>query len=249
MHGTIGLIATNTIAQGDTRQTGLQWLLANGANIYDARDSLQWPGDSAVTVSTVHLALGQPRDHCKEVALDARRVPTINSRLRPTPERANPRPLPENSGSAFVGTYVLGMGFTLTPTERDALVAKDPRNAERIFPYLGGQEVNTSPTHAFERYVINFEQLSLAEAERWPELINIVREKVKPERDKLRDTTADGRDYKARWWQHAKIRRSLEAALAPLAQCLVTSYTSKHRVFARQSCDKVFDQTLIVFTN
>ena len=27
------------------------------------------------------------------------------------------------------------------------LIAKDPRNAERIFPYIGGQEVNDSPEH------------------------------------------------------------------------------------------------------
>jgi hypothetical protein len=37
------------------------------------------------------------------------------------------------------------MGFVLTPEERDLLVKKNPRNSERIFPYLGGEEVNTNP--------------------------------------------------------------------------------------------------------
>ena len=40
------------------------------------------------------------------------------------------------------------------------LIAKDPRNAERIFPYIGGEEVNDSPTHAHHRYVINFGEMT-----------------------------------------------------------------------------------------
>ena len=30
-----------------------------------------------------------------------------------------------------------------------------------IFPYIGGEEVNTSPTHAHHRYVINFRDYPL----------------------------------------------------------------------------------------
>lgn len=35
--GTFGLIATNTIAQGDTRSTGLRWICKHGGEIYCAR--------------------------------------------------------------------------------------------------------------------------------------------------------------------------------------------------------------------
>ena len=41
------------------------------------------------------------------------------------------------------------------------LVEKNPRNAERIFPYVGGEEVNNSPTQAPHRYIINFETFPL----------------------------------------------------------------------------------------
>src|SRR5262249_27957798 len=41
-HGTFGLLATNTIAQGDTRATGLQPILADGGVIYDAIRSMPW---------------------------------------------------------------------------------------------------------------------------------------------------------------------------------------------------------------
>ena len=30
----------------------------------------------------------------------------------------------------------------------EELIAKDPRNQERIFPYIGGKEVNDEPEHS-----------------------------------------------------------------------------------------------------
>jgi hypothetical protein len=42
-----------------------------------------------------------------------------------------------------------------------ALIEKDPRNAERIFPYIGGEEVNNDPRHAHHRYVIDFTDFPL----------------------------------------------------------------------------------------
>ena len=66
------------------------------------------------------------------------------------------------------------MGFTFDDTDSSGvatplaemrrLIAKDPSNAERIFPYIGGEEVNTSPAHAHHRYVINFGDMSEEEA-------------------------------------------------------------------------------------
>ena len=53
---------------------------------------------------------------------------------------------------SFIGSYVLGMGFTFDDTDTNAItssiaemkrvIAKDARNAQRIFPYLGGEEIN-----------------------------------------------------------------------------------------------------------
>lgn len=53
--GTIGLIATNTIAQGDTRSTGLRFICNNGGMIYNATRRYKWPGLAAVVVSVVHI--------------------------------------------------------------------------------------------------------------------------------------------------------------------------------------------------
>ncbi len=240
-HGTFGLIATNTIAQGDTRATGLAPLNRDGWVFYDATDSMPWPGAAAVTVSLVHGAHGLAQGRVTS-RLNGADVPVINSRLRPKPERPDPAPLRANADFAYVGSYVLGMGFTLTPTERAALVEKDPRNAERIFPYLGGDEVNTSPTQTFDRYVIGFGQMSLEEAERWPDLIRIVREKVKPERDRVKRDA-----HRKYWWHYADKRPALYAALAPLERCLVIPQQFPNHVrVSFQATGRILSQKLIV---
>jgi hypothetical protein len=240
-HGTVGLIATNTIGQGDTRATGLQTLLRKGFTLYSATKDLPWPGEAAVTVSVCHLGRGNPARGCA-LELDGKQVRALNSRLRPTPERADPTQLKANAGRSFQGSIVLGMGFTLTPDERDKLVAKNPKNAERIFPYLGGEEVNSSPTQSHDRYVISFGQMELAEAEKWPDLIRIVREKVKPERDQNKREVR--RKY---WWRFGEVAPALYAAIAPLSRCLVTARVSKYAMFSFQPVQRVFSEQLYVF--
>ena len=242
-HGTIGFIATNTISQGDTRSTGLQYLVVNeGFVIYDATPSMMWPGDAAVSVSVVNLAKGKPTERLGTLFLDGASVPAISSRLRGTPDRPDPVVLHANSGSSFVGTYVLGMGFTLTPEERDTLIARDARNAERIFPYLGGQEVNTSPTQSHDRYVISFGQMTLQEAEAWPDLLAIVREKVKPEREKN-----NRQNYRDNWWLFGEYRPGLFEAIAKLDRCVVTARVSKHLLVSAQPTDRVLSDQLFTF--
>ncbi|QQR91030.1 MAG: N-6 DNA methylase [Myxococcales bacterium] len=245
-HGTIGLVSTNTISQGDTRRSSLKVLIGEGSVVFNALVSTPWPGDAAVTISTVHLAKGEPKAFMGAPILDAAQVSVINSRLLAAPERPDPVKLADNAESSFLGVKVYGQGFVLTPEERDALIQKDARNAERIFPYLGGQEVNTSPTQAFDRYVINFGQMSLEQAEAWPDLLQIIRDKVKPERDKLRDNS-DGKQLKTYWWQFGRVGPGLYAAIAPLQRCLVNSQVSKHLILAFQPIERVFSHALNVF--
>ena len=235
--GAFGLIATNTIAQGDTRATGLRFICEHGGEIYRARRRVKWPGLAAVVVSVLHVAKssfpvatakrldgGAASDHGAEILsaglfpdakrldgeaapdhgagassagslpgakrldgeaasdhrstplpagsfsgtkrLDGRAVETITAFLFHRGGHGDPERLAANAGKSFVGSYVLGMGFTFDDTDRKGvasplaemrrLIEKDPRNREVIFPYIGGEEVNTSPIHAHHRYVINF---------------------------------------------------------------------------------------------
>ena len=89
-------------------------------------------------------------------------------------------------------------------------------------------------------------QTSLEQAERWPDLIDIVREKVKPERDKLRDNP-DGRRRKEYWWQFGRWTPALYEAIAGLDRCLVTARVTKHLCFSFQPTDRILNEKLYVF--
>ena len=147
--GTFGLIATNTIGQGDTRATGLCWICNHGGDIYSVRKRIKWPGHAAVIVSVVHIMRGRyPGQHL----LDGRSVDRITAYLFHAGGNDNPVRLAVNARKSFQGLIVLGMGFTFddtdtkgvaTPiTEMRRLIAKNPTNARGRLPLCrrrGGQ--------------------------------------------------------------------------------------------------------------
>ncbi|WP_437931211.1 DNA methyltransferase [Sorangium sp. So ce291] len=243
-NGTIGLIATNTVAQGDTRESGLLQLVNSGVRIYAADVSRAWPGDAAVSVSVVHLAIGVPWSGVREQCLlGGKAVHSINSRLAAGPERAAAQPLAANDSLSFSGCKIGGQGFLLTPQERDAIQAQAGVN-DFVKGYLGGEEINTNPGQSFDRCVIDFGQLGLEDVEKKaPYLIGLVRERVKPYRDSVRRET-----WQRRWWQFAEVYPSMRAAIAPLSRCLVTAQVTKHLCFSFQPTERIFSHKLYVFS-
>jgi hypothetical protein len=57
-NGQFGFLATNTIAQGDTREVGLDQLTANGFVIPQAIPSCPWPGTASLEVAHIWLRRG-----------------------------------------------------------------------------------------------------------------------------------------------------------------------------------------------
>ena len=253
--GAMGLIATNTIAQGDTRSTGLRWICLNGGTIVAARKRYRWPGVAAVVVSIVHVLKGA---YSGERTLDGRRVEQITAFLFDKGGHEDPKPLKANGGKSFQGSIVLGMGFTFddsgeadddTPgipspiATMERLIAENPKNAEVIFPYIGGKEVNDSPTHAHHRYVINFGDRSEEECRRgWPELMGIVERKVRPER---MNNNREG--YRRYWWQYAEKRGELALVISKLDQVLAISRVTNYLLFASLASGSVFAESTVVF--
>jgi len=170
--GTLGLIATNTIGQGDTRSTGLRFICVNGGTIYAARRRLKWPGQAAVVVSVIHVCKGKPLSPC---VLNGKEVSAISAYLFHKGGHGDPARLKANENLSFQGCVIVGMGFTFDDTDTmgvasrlhvmQQLIAGDDRNRQRIFPYIGGEEINENPTHTHHRFVINFEDFPLGRAD------------------------------------------------------------------------------------
>ena len=170
--GTFGLIATNTIAQGDTRSTGLQWICTNGGEIYNARRRVKWPGLAAVVVSVLHVSKGWS---IVNKLLDEKPSRTITAFLFHRGGHNSPSQLLVNSGKSFTGSKIYGQGFLFDDNDTKGLasslavmyqmIEQYPGNQEIIDPYIGGEEVNTSHSHLHHRYVINFRDYPLCRAE------------------------------------------------------------------------------------
>src|SRR5262249_4775440 len=152
--GRIGIIAVNTIAEGDTREVGLDQAIDWGWSIFRANKSQPWPGSASLGVSL--LWTGHPGSLERRI-LDNREVTGITSSLSAEARvSGSPSRLVSNYSQAFNGTYVLGTGFLLTWDERDRLISEDPRSAWVIQPYLNGEDLNSRPDCSASRWVINF---------------------------------------------------------------------------------------------
>jgi len=249
--GTFGLIATNTVAQGDTRNTGLRWICKHGGEIYAAKRRVPWPGVAAVVVSVLHMSRGRVTN---TLLLDGHPVRSITAYLFHAGGHDDPKRLLRNEHNSFSGTKIYGAGFTFDDSDSSGLasstrlmrelITADPRNQECIFPYIGGQEVNDTPNHSHQRYVINFREMTEAEARKWPLLFGIVEANVKPERAKVKREKV-----RANWWQFEHWRPGLYAAISGLEEVLVCSQTSKYLSFTFIPGGMVYSHKLVLIAS
>jgi hypothetical protein len=100
--GTLGLIATNTVAQGDSREVGLDAMVADGFTITRAIQSRSWPAASAnLEYAAVWGTRAEVTADVPRIADDipVRRISTL---LEPSGRaEGNPIRLAENSGSGL----------------------------------------------------------------------------------------------------------------------------------------------------
>ena len=242
--GTLGIIATNTVAQGDTREVGLDRMVVGGFTITRAVQSRSWPARSA---NLEYAAVWGTRGHvANEVLRVCDKVPVarISTFLEPEGRiSGQPERLAENAGIAFQGCVVLGTGFILDSEEAQAWIAQDPRNAEVLFPYLNGEDLNSRCDCSPSRWVIDFFNRSERESSTYRLPFSRVVSDVRPERLLKKQPS-----YRTYWWQFAHRGTARKAATADLDEVLVVARVSKTLMPVRVSKDCVFDDKLVVFT-
>ncbi|WP_434740285.1 Eco57I restriction-modification methylase domain-containing protein [Micromonospora sp. SH-82] len=221
--GQTGLIATNTLAQGDTREVGLDQVVAGGTTIRHAVKSRPWPSQSAAlefcAVWTSRAGLGPTAERRADGIVVTGITPSLDAEKRVT---GNPYRLERNTGISFIGSYVLGLGFTMEPEKAAALRAKDERNREVIFPYLNGKDLNSRPDCSASRWVINFHDWDEDRAKTYPDAYEQVRTLVKPERDQN-----NRQARRERWWQFAERSPRLYQSITDLKRVVAITRVSK----------------------
>jgi hypothetical protein len=227
--GSVALIATNTICQGDTRESGIGHICRNGGEIYFAIKRLLWPGQASVVVSVLAIHAGRLTGFTKKI--NGIRVKSINSFLLAAGGDDKPRQLLTNAGKCFKGCELYGQGFLFSDEPKsslDGVGAPSPLGAFReiaakasselayVKDYIGGEDVNNSPLLTTGRKAIDFADMSIEKVmEMAPHLAEIVKKKVKPERE---TKAADVASYP--WWKHWRVRQEMRSAIASLKYVL-----------------------------
>ena len=247
--GTLGLVATKTIAQGDTRDGALEPILANGGSIFSAARRLKWPGEAAVYVSPIHIA----KDLQPPALLDGRPTARISAFLLAGSIDESPKKL---ASSPFFskGSQIYGQGFLFDDSDDKAnplslmneIVSQEPCSRERIFPFIGGEELNSQPVLHPNAHVINVSDLrEESELAAYPRLAEIIRQKVKPERDILGDNP-NNRPLKKRWWAYQAHRPELYERLKNRRRVLAHAEISGHLAFQFVPTGWIYNKTVIL---
>jgi hypothetical protein len=259
--GTMNLIATKTVRQGQTREASLARIVADGGIIYCANRRLSWPGKAAVVIATVAIAKG---DIIMARSLDGKDAKNISSFLIEAVVEATPGKLRANANRSFEGSKIYGGGFLFeddSPSSTPISVMKEimerfPECQAVVQAYVGGDQVNNQPVFKAERFAINFGEMNESQARRFRPLWDIVEAKVKPDRHSVEEgqTLEEKRAKYPRmvneWWKYWNTRPNLYEAIAGAPRVLVANCAAaKFLTFSFLPPNCVYSNSLFVFAD
>ena len=227
-----GLVGTNSISQNRARGASLNYVVEKGGVITNAISRHKWPAEAVVNVSIVNW-IQQPAEQPDRFTLDGEPVSGISTRLGesvlPIEEYDK---LSANAGRSFQGPIPVGP-FQLDPKEAQNLLALRDANYEDVVrPYLIGDDITEDPGQQPRRFVIDFGLRSLEDAMLYPEALKLVRERVKPMRDK--NTVKRRRE---RWWLFGSPATEMRRAIGKLERFIAGNAQGKRFLFTWQGAE------------
>lgn len=231
-----GFVTTNSIRGGKNR-TVLERIKQTG-DIFMAWPDEPWNQDGAA----VRVSLFGFDDGTETMrTLNDNHVAVINSDLSSRVDVSQARPLRENHGLSFIGTQK-GGAFDIPETlAKRWLNMPNPdgvSNADVVRPWVNGMDITGRSSN---RWIIDFNQLSEAEAALYLEPFEYVRANVKPSRDTNRDKSS-----RTNWWLHQRSRPEMRTAVQSFSRFIVTPTVSRHRLWTFLPQGVLPDKQLVV---
>lgn len=263
--GRAGLVGTQNIRNNQSRVGGLDYIV-NSGTIVEAIDNQPWSGQAAVHVSIVNWVKSQEtsilpkskkiwfkeepinilkkrvknRSQIKNYELNYREVSYINSALSDQADVSKAKILICNTSPqlVFQGVTPGHKGFILSEIEYKQLLEKTPKSKEIIYPYIVGDEI-LSGSCSTNRFILDFDQMSLLEAQSFKAPFEHIKLKVLPSRqqalekgkDLLGKPRSHHKHFLERWWQLSWGRAEMIQALSKLSRYLVCSRVTKRPIF------------------
>ena len=232
-----GLLATQAIRGGANRRV-LEGIKATG-DIFMAWSDRAWVLDgAAVRVSMVGFDAGAEDTY----TLDSEPVKTINANLTSTVDLTQAQRLSENRGICFQGPVKVGAFDIDGMLAKQFLESPNPHgrsNSEVIRPWLNGRDITARPSG---KAIIDFGELSEADAALYEAPFEYVRENIEPVRRQNRD-----RQRRENWWRLGRSGTDLKSATGPLPRFVCTPRVAKHRLFVWVPARTLPDSRLYVF--
>ena len=209
-----GLVGTNSISQNAGREASLEYIVATGGVITDAISTQKWPGAAKVHVSIVNW-VKQPQVMPTQFDLDGENVAGITASLTiGAKDDWKPKVLAPNRLKSFQGPIPVGAGFIISETSaRKMLNDTSADYSHVVHRYLVGNDIAKRPDQSPSRWIINFDERTLEQSDKYPLALAILRREVKPERDVNKDI-----GFRTTWWQFGRPRGELKTALQPLTK-------------------------------
>ncbi|PZT69618.1 hypothetical protein DN402_24605 [Streptomyces sp. SW4] len=240
LSGQCGLIATQTLAYGDTAKAGLAKIESLGRKIRVAESMRPWPSKNA-NIDYCAIWTARATDLQTQAKLNGRPVHGVTPHLLPTSRSTESRkPLAENSGIAFEGSKADGPGFIISEEEKNILEKLDARSSEIIRPFLGGRDVNQRPGATASRWVIDFRDMPYEEARNYPACMQHVARQL--------GITPTSQIPSTSWWRHARHRPELYRAISGLDRVIVM--TNSRNFYPEFTANgQVYQHKLAVFAS
>jgi hypothetical protein len=198
----------------------------NGGVITNAVSTQDWSGEAAVDVSIVNW-IKAPDQVPAGFVLNEVDVEAIDTALEEsTIPVADVPVLPANRRRAFQG-FLPGAKYDIDVELAEQLLrSPDAAYVDVVKPYLDGRDIARAIDQRPTRYAIDFAQMPLEEAMRYPQALALVREQAKHARE---TSTSYGRN--PHWWQFLWPRPEFRGRLVELERFIAGTATGKRILF------------------
>lgn len=254
--GRAGLVGTNTIKQNNSREGGLDYIVANGGTITEAVSSQVWSGVAVVHVSIVNWIKGKAkgkkklstqRGDLRTSPWEVKELDFIGPSLSEGVELSSAAVLQSTKACklCFQGQTHGHEAFILSREEVQAVLKKFPKSQEVLFPYLIIEDILKHTPPRPQRYVIDFHPRTVNEAVQYPVLFERIKNAVLPARqaeakaEAVRNAeVSDGSrvnkhhaNFLKRWWLLSFPRPALIKKLSALTRYIACGRITKRPIF------------------
>ncbi|MCS6267458.1 MAG: class I SAM-dependent DNA methyltransferase [Vampirovibrio sp.] len=217
-----GLVATNSVAQGVTREASLKYIERMGGVIHNAVSSQPWSGEAVVHVSLVNWV--KQGIAIKQKMLDDQPVESINSTLKNEVDVTTAKRLKSNLKKSFEGCGLRGKGFIISEQLAQMWIKKDAKNRDVLKPMIDGNTL--ANRHLQLDWVIDFNDMPIEQASQYKLPFEHLKIYVKPVRE-----TNNREAYRKYWWHLSEKRPGMRLALGKTMGYFVLPKVTKYTSF------------------